>query len=364
MSRTRVSILAAASPASPSPHRPPRPTSRSTPARSPRTRSAASTSASPTSATRRAPRPSSSTSRAASSRPPTKRVWGWTAKVSMRKLATPVPSADGDITEEVAKITYRATSKADWILPGQFEEFGLSMRIPNTPELDAELPGPPDLQQRRGRQLERCRGSTRAEQLAPRRTLTRGRAAARSSRPPPTRRSRASRRSSNSTRTRPSATSARRSRPRCRPGSSRSPRRAGPRSPLKSSGLMSSNKAVVRAVPKSPLRLGHLQGQLARPRRRRPLREGHLELQGEALDSTRMRAAAPWVVLGAATAAAALALSAVGFPSPTLFSALIVGLAAAPHPPAGRPAAAARRLPRRAGRRAASRSAPTCSPRR
>ena len=63
----------------------------------------------------------------------TKRVWGWTAKVSMRRLATPVPSADGDITEEVAKITFRATSKAGWIAPGQFEEFGLSMRMPATP---------------------------------------------------------------------------------------------------------------------------------------------------------------------------------------------------------------------------------------
>jgi len=63
----------------------------------------------------------------------TKRVWGWTAKVSMRKLATPIPSEDGDITEEVSKITWRATSKANWIAPGAFEEFGLSMRIPNRP---------------------------------------------------------------------------------------------------------------------------------------------------------------------------------------------------------------------------------------
>ena len=34
------------------------------------------------------------------------------------KLATPVPSADGDITEEVAKITWRANSKSDWIAAG------------------------------------------------------------------------------------------------------------------------------------------------------------------------------------------------------------------------------------------------------
>src|SRR5262245_48773561 len=40
-----------------------------------------------------------------------------------------------------------------------------------------------------------------------------------------------------------------------------------------------------------------------------------------------MRSAAPWLGLGAATAILALALSAVGFPSPTLFAALVVGLA-------------------------------------
>jgi len=40
-----------------------------------------------------------------------------------------------------------------------------------------------------------------------------------------------------------------------------------------------------------------------------------------------VKAAAPWVLLGAATAALALALDAVGFPSPTLFAALVVGLA-------------------------------------
>ena len=42
-----------------------------------------------------------------------------------------------------------------------------------------------------------------------------------------------------------------------------------------------------------------------------------------------MRTAAPWLVLGAITAAVALALGAVGLPSPTLFAALLVGLAAA-----------------------------------
>ena len=42
-----------------------------------------------------------------------------------------------------------------------------------------------------------------------------------------------------------------------------------------------------------------------------------------------MRKAAPWIVLGAATVVAALAVGAAGLPSPTLFAALLVGLTAA-----------------------------------
>ena len=61
-----------------------------------------------------------------------KRVWGWKATITMRKLATPIQSEDGPITERVAKVTWRATSKANWIMPHQFDEFGLSMRMPAT----------------------------------------------------------------------------------------------------------------------------------------------------------------------------------------------------------------------------------------
>jgi uncharacterized protein YcnI len=60
-----------------------------------------------------------------------KRVWGWRATVTMRRLATPIQSEDGPITERVGKVTWRATSRANWIAPHHFEEFGLSMRIPN-----------------------------------------------------------------------------------------------------------------------------------------------------------------------------------------------------------------------------------------
>jgi periplasmic copper chaperone A len=60
-----------------------------------------------------------------------KRVIGWKATVRKVKLATPVQTADGPITERVDRITWRARTKADQIAPGSFEEFGLSMRIPD-----------------------------------------------------------------------------------------------------------------------------------------------------------------------------------------------------------------------------------------
>ena len=52
--------------------------------------------------------------------------------------------------------------RRDWIAPGQFEEFGLSMRIPNTPERDADLPAP-------ARPTATARSSTGTAPRAPRR---------------------------------------------------------------------------------------------------------------------------------------------------------------------------------------------------
>ncbi|HEX6025179.1 MAG TPA: YcnI family protein [Solirubrobacter sp.] len=62
-----------------------------------------------------------------------KRVWGWTAKITMKRLATPIETEDGQITERVSKVTWRANGRRNWIAPNMFEEFGLSLRIPNTP---------------------------------------------------------------------------------------------------------------------------------------------------------------------------------------------------------------------------------------
>jgi uncharacterized protein len=57
-------------------------------------------------------------------------VAGWKVKVTKAKLAKPVQTDDGPITEEVSRITWTADSKADGIQPGQFRDFPLSVQIP------------------------------------------------------------------------------------------------------------------------------------------------------------------------------------------------------------------------------------------
>jgi uncharacterized protein len=58
-------------------------------------------------------------------------VAGWRTAVATRKLATPVKTADGELTEEVSRITFAATGKG--IAPGQFQDFGLSLHLPDKP---------------------------------------------------------------------------------------------------------------------------------------------------------------------------------------------------------------------------------------
>jgi uncharacterized protein len=55
---------------------------------------------------------------------------GWTVKVTKAKLATPIQTDDGEITEGVKQITWTADSEKDGIPPGAFEDFGLSVQIP------------------------------------------------------------------------------------------------------------------------------------------------------------------------------------------------------------------------------------------
>ena len=59
------------------------------------------------------------------------RVAGWRTAVATRKLVTPVKTPDGELTEEVARITFTATGRG--IAPGQFQDFGLSLHLPDKP---------------------------------------------------------------------------------------------------------------------------------------------------------------------------------------------------------------------------------------
>jgi len=57
-------------------------------------------------------------------------VPGWNVKVTKEKLATPIKTDDGEVTEGVKQITWTAKSRADGIPPGAFQDFGLSVQVP------------------------------------------------------------------------------------------------------------------------------------------------------------------------------------------------------------------------------------------
>ncbi len=60
-------------------------------------------------------------------------VPGWTVKETRKKLATPVKTDDGDtLTDELSTITFTA-AKGKGIEPGQFQDFGLSLGLPDKP---------------------------------------------------------------------------------------------------------------------------------------------------------------------------------------------------------------------------------------
>ena len=61
----------------------------------------------------------------------TEPVAGWNAEVSMRKLDKPVEQFGERITEEVDRVTLTAQGEANAIGPGQFQDFGLSVGVPD-----------------------------------------------------------------------------------------------------------------------------------------------------------------------------------------------------------------------------------------
>jgi uncharacterized protein len=61
------------------------------------------------------------------------KVPGWTIKVAKAKLAKPIKTDDGPVTEAVSRITWTARTTADGIPPGAFQDFGLSVQVPGKP---------------------------------------------------------------------------------------------------------------------------------------------------------------------------------------------------------------------------------------
>lgn len=61
---------------------------------------------------------------------------GWTYVVTKTKLATPISSDDGQVTEAVSSITWTADSAETAVKPGQFEEFDVSAGpLPKAPSM-------------------------------------------------------------------------------------------------------------------------------------------------------------------------------------------------------------------------------------
>ena len=57
-------------------------------------------------------------------------VPGWRVRVIKKKLATPIQTDDGPITEGVSRMIWTRTSRRGGIKPGQFQDFPISVQIP------------------------------------------------------------------------------------------------------------------------------------------------------------------------------------------------------------------------------------------
>ncbi|HYI38283.1 MAG TPA: YcnI family protein [Thermoleophilaceae bacterium] len=97
-------------------------------------------------------------------------VPGWKVDVKRTKLAKPVKTDDGELTEQVSQITWTGDGKQGIVRPGQFQDFGLSVRVPDG------KPGSKltfkSLQTYQGGQVVRWIGPPDAEKPAPQVTLT------------------------------------------------------------------------------------------------------------------------------------------------------------------------------------------------
>ncbi len=84
----------------------------------------------------------------------TEPIPGWTTEVKTRKLATPVQTDNGPVTEEVSQITWTGSGSGK-IPPGGFLNFPISTADPGSGRACPDVQGAADLRQREGRALDR-----------------------------------------------------------------------------------------------------------------------------------------------------------------------------------------------------------------
>jgi uncharacterized protein YcnI len=89
---------------------------------------------------------------------------GWKRSVTMEKLDTPVTLEGETITEQVGTVTWQG----GMIAPGEFDEFGLSAKVPNEPGAKLTFPA---VQTYSNGEVVRWIGSPDADEPAPQVTL-------------------------------------------------------------------------------------------------------------------------------------------------------------------------------------------------
>src|SRR6185436_19764025 len=96
-------------------------------------------------------------------------VPGWKVRVITKKLATPIQTDDGPITEGIDRMVWTRTSGAGGIKPGQFQDFPISVQIPGKAGDKLTFKA---LQTYSNGEVVRWIGAPSADQPAPRVTVT------------------------------------------------------------------------------------------------------------------------------------------------------------------------------------------------
>jgi uncharacterized protein YcnI len=98
-------------------------------------------------------------------------VPGWTVEVAREKLDQPIQTDDGEITEQVSTITWTATDPSAAIPPGAFQDFGLSVGLPDSYQ-EGDVLTFPAVQTYDNGDVVRWIGPPDADEPAPQVTLT------------------------------------------------------------------------------------------------------------------------------------------------------------------------------------------------